>query len=62
MDTKAVLNTDTNGLARYQEARKKALLTRQETQETKKRLAIIEQDMAALKTLLSELSVLRSRG
>lgn len=62
MDTRAVLSTDTNGLNRYKEQRKRLLTQRQESQETKRRLQEIESEMAVLKQIVSELSVLRSRS
>lgn len=62
IDTKAVLSTDTNGLTRYKEQRKRHLAQRQETQETKRRLQEIEHEMAVLKQIVGELSVLRSRS
>jgi len=62
MNSKAVISTDVVGLGRYNEQRRKALLQKQEYQETKLRLASIETEMANLKRIVSELSVLRSRG
>lgn len=60
MATKAVLNTDIDGLRRYKEARKRAIADRQATKDTKNRLETIEREMDALKRIVSELSVLRS--
>lgn len=62
MNSKAVVSTDVVGLNRYNEQRRKLLLQKQEFQETKQRLATIETEMANLKRIVGELSVLRSRG
>lgn len=62
MNSKAVVSTDIVGLNRYNEQRRRLLLQKQEFQETKQRLASIETEMANLKRIVSELSVLRSRG
>lgn len=62
MNSKAVVSTDAVGLGRYKEQRRKNLAQKQEHQETKKRLETIETEMASLKRIVSELSVLRSRG
>jgi K+/H+ antiporter YhaU regulatory subunit KhtT len=62
MKTHAVLNTDVAGLQRYKEQRKRTLSQKQEFQETKQRLESIETEMATLKKIVSELSVLKSRG
>lgn len=62
MSSQAVVSTDIAGLGRYKEARRKSLVQRQEFQETKKRLETIEGEMLTLKRIVSELSVLRSRG
>lgn len=62
MNSKAVISTDVTGLHRYNEQRRKALSQKQEFQETKQRLATIETEMANLKRIVGELSVLRSRG
>ena len=62
MHSKAVISTDAVGLGRYTEQRKKTLAQKQEYQETKQRLESIEVEMATLKKIVSELSVLRSRG
>lgn len=62
MNSKAVLSIDVSGLNRYNEQRRKALLQKQEFQETKQRLASIETEMANLKRIVGELTVLRSRG
>ena len=62
MGNKAILNTDVAGLQRYKSSRRRLLAERQDGQETKKRLANIEKEMAALKSIVGELTVLRSRG
>ncbi len=62
MHSKAVVSIDASGLGRYKEQRRKAILEKQEYQETKKRLETIEGELAGLKRIVGELSVLRSRG
>jgi len=62
MNTQAVLNTDVQGLQTYQAQRRRVLAQRKEFQETKQRLESIELEMATLKKIVGELSVLRSRG
>ncbi len=62
MHSKAVVSIDASGLSRYKEQRRKAISQQQEHQETKKRLETIEGELAGLKRIVSELSVLRSRG
>ena len=62
MGSKAILNTDVAGLQRYKSSRRRLLAERQDGQETKNRLANIEKEMAALKSIVCELTVLRSRG
>jgi len=62
LHSKAVISTDAIGLGRYKEQRKRTLAQRQESQETKQRLASIEGEMATLKRIVGELSVLKSRG
>jgi urease alpha subunit len=62
MGSKAVVSVDAQGLGRYKEQRRRMLAANQENLETKKRLATIEGEMANLKRILSELTVLRSRG
>lgn len=60
--SKAVVSVDTAGLGRYKEQRRKALMQKQEFQDTKQRLESIEREMVNLKKIIGELSVLRSRG
>lgn len=62
MDTQAVLSTDVGGLQAYQAQRRRILAQRKEAQDTKQRLESIEREMATLKKIVGELSVLRSRG
>lgn len=62
MSNKAVLNTDAAGLSRYKEARRRALQEKKESQDTKRRLELIEIEMATLKQIIGELTTLRSRG
>lgn len=61
MNSKAVVNTDVAGLTRYKELRRKSLLARQDTLETKKRLEEIEGEMVNLKKVVAELAVLRRK-
>jgi len=62
MGSKAVISTDVNGLNRYKETRRKALALKQEHQETRQRLTTIETEMASLRRIVGELTLLRSRG
>jgi hypothetical protein len=62
MNSKAILSTDAVGLGRYRAQRKKALDQKKEHLETKQRLETIEAEMQSLKRIVSELSVLRSKG
>ncbi len=59
--TKAVLNTDVEGLRKYKEQRTKALKDRRDAHETKQRLSSLEQEVQSLKTIISELANLKSR-
>ena len=61
MRSKAVLNTDKEGLQEY--LRKRDLAKKEQTEqiETKNRLEKIEQDMSDIKNLLKELVTLRSK-
>jgi len=61
MDTKAVLNTDAAGLIRYKQNRKKSIRERQDSLDTKNRIAAMEQELISLKQLISELANLRSK-
>jgi hypothetical protein len=60
MNSKAVLNTDVEGLRRYKTARKRTLSSLQEMSETKERLQTIEQELLGLKQTIRELATLRS--
>ena len=62
LETKAVLNTDREGLIRYKEQRKRNVALKQDSLETKKRLETIEGEMAALKQIIRELAVMRSKS
>jgi transposase len=61
MSSKAVLNTDKEGLQEYLRKRDLAKKQQEEQFETKNRLEKIEQDMSDIKTLLKELVNLRSK-
>lgn len=60
MHSKAVLNTDVEGLRRYNAGRKRALSSLQDAAETKERLHTIEREMDELKQTIRELAILRS--
>ena len=55
MQSKAVLNTDKAGLNNYLQKRELAKKEMSEKTETKQRLAKIENDMAEIKNLLTQL-------
>ena len=55
MQSKAVLNTDKAGLNNYLQKRELAKKEMSEKMETKQRLAKIENDMAEIKNLLTQL-------
>jgi len=57
--SKAVLNTDRNGLNEYMMKRELAKKERNEKSETKERLAKLETDMQDIKKLLIEIAALR---
>ena len=61
MSSKAVLNTDKEGLQEYLRKRDLAKKQQEEQFETKNRLEKIERDMSDIKTLLKELVNLRSK-
>ena len=61
MRSKAVLNTDKEGLQEYLRKRDLAKKEQAEQIETKNRLEKIEQDMSDIKNLLKELVNLRSK-
>lgn len=61
MRSKAVLNTDKEGLQEYLRKRDLAKKEQSEQIETKNRLEKIEQDMSDIKNLLKELVNLRSK-
>jgi transposase len=61
MGSKAVLNTDKEGLQEYLRKRDLAKKQQEEQFETKNRLEKIEQDMSDIKILLKELVNLRSK-
>lgn len=61
MNSKAVLNTDKEGLQDYLRKREVAKKQQEEQVETKNRLAKIEQDMSEIKTLLHNIANSRLR-
>jgi hypothetical protein len=59
MNSKAVLNTDRNGLQDYYQKREIAKKEQSEKIETKQRLAKIEEEMSEIKDLLREIAQIR---
>jgi hypothetical protein len=59
MNSKAVLNTDRNGLQDYYQKREIAKKEQSEKIETKQRLAKIEEEMSEIKDLLREIAQMR---
>ena len=59
MNSKAVLNTDRNGLQDYYQKREIAKKEQSEKIETKQRLAKIEEEMSEIKNLLREIAQIR---
>jgi len=57
--SKAVLNTDKNGLSEYYMKRELAKQQQAEKIETKERLAKLENDMTEIKNLLHEIAQMR---
>ena len=57
--SKAVLNTDKNGLNEYYAKREIAKRQQRDSLETKQRLAQLEQDMSDIKNLLKEIAMAR---
>jgi hypothetical protein len=59
MSTNAVLNVNQKTILEFNEQRNKILREKQEKEETKLRLAKMEQDMQEIKQLLKEITDLR---
>ena len=59
MNSKAVLNTDKEGLQEYLRKREIAKKQKEEQIETQNRLTRIEQDMSEIKTLLQNIARLK---
>jgi cell shape-determining protein MreC len=59
MTTNAVLNVNQKAILEFNEQRNKILREKQEKEETKLRLAKMEQDMQEIKQLLKEITDLR---
>jgi hypothetical protein len=57
--SKAVLNTDKNGLSEYLMKRELAKKQTEEKEETKMRLKKLEEDMSEIKSLLLEIAQIR---
>lgn len=62
METYAILNTNEKEIAEFNLKRKKILEEKFEKEETKLRLAKIEQEMNDIKELLKEIAQLRSQN
>lgn len=62
METYAVLNVNQNEIQEFNTKRKKILEEKNEKEETKVRLAKIEQEMSDIKQLLKEIAQLRSQN
>lgn len=62
METNAVLNVNQKELIEFNLKRKKILEEKVEKEETKTRLAKIEQEMSDIKQLLKEIAQLRSEN
>lgn len=60
MSSNAVLNTNKDELSQFNTARQKILSEKREKEETKMRLAKIEEDMLEIKQLLRDIAQLRS--
>ena len=60
MSSNAVLNTNKDELNQFNTARQKILSEKREKEETKIRLAKIEEDMLEIKQLLRDIAQLRS--
>jgi transposase-like protein len=58
--SKAILNTDKKGLSEYLMQKEIAKKKNTESEDAKKRLAVIEQDMQEIKRLLVELNSMRN--
>lgn len=61
METKAVLNTDVEGQSRYRALHKKRTAEVKEGVDAKHRLQLVEQELAVIKEMLSELSHMNAR-
>ena len=59
VSSKAVLNTDRNGLQEYYRRREHAKKDLADREETKQRLAKMEEEMQEIKTLLKEIASIR---
>lgn len=62
MSSNAVLNTNKDELNQFNTARQKILSEKREKEETKMRLAKIEEDMLEIKQLLRDIAQLRSEN
>lgn len=62
MKTNAVLNTDVEGLRRYRLNRQRILASKKTEHDTKERLSFLEQEMASLKQIISEITSLKGKG
>lgn len=62
LENKAVLNTDRDGLRTYQRTRENLLREKNEREETKQRLQVLEQNINEIKQLLSDIATLRNQN
>jgi len=61
MGTNAVLSTDTDGLRKYKEGRRRTIQAKREAQETKSRLTFLESEIESLKKLIGEITSLKGK-
>lgn len=62
LENKAVLNTDREGLQTFQRTRENLLREKNEREETKQRLQVLEQNINEIKQLLSDIATLRNQN
>ena len=62
MNSKAVLNTDRDGLQQFQNTRKRLLAQKNEHQDTRIRLQKLEEDMQEIKQLLQVIAMRGTNG
>lgn len=62
MDTKAVLNTDVEGLQKFQQTREKLVKEKRDRVETKERLRQLEQTVSEIKQILQDIAAIKERN